>query len=163
MSRLAFIAVLGWMVASPSMACTLMISPPRPGETLDQAAVREERADQIMAWEEADAVFLARVVEVAEVANGGVRYTFLPIAGLHGSAPPSRLSTTGFASLCYDDPEWSQGELAIVYADRISLNEYWLRWGQWQEIKAVRPAAAFDPRIARALRASANRLRASSL
>ena len=161
MSRLAFIAMLGWTIASPSMACTILISPPRPGETLEQAAIRGERAAQVTAWESADTVFLARVVETAEVANGGVRYTFQSVAPIHGIAPPRRLSDTWFGYECHGS-EWSRGDLAIVYADHISLREYWRRWWQWQQIMAVRPSAAFDPRIARALRASADHLRTSN-
>lgn len=154
------IGVAVWALSSSSMACTLMMNPPRPGETIEQAALREERAAQVASWNEADSIFLARVVETAQVENDGVRYTFETIAPVRGAAPPKRLSNIWYSDGCHGRA-WSRGEVAVVYADRIGFLEDWSRWGQWVEVDAVLPSVALDPRVAPALRASAHRLRTS--
>lgn len=160
-TKILIIGIAGLAISSPTMACTLMIDPPRPGETVEQAALRDEHAAQVKAWDTADSVYLARVTEATEIENGGVRYTFEPIKPMRGIVPPRRLSDTWRSDRCYGRA-WSRGEVAVIYAIRIRFNEDWSRWGQWVEIHALPPAAALDPRIAPALQASAENLRTST-
>lgn len=154
------VSVVVWAIASPGLACTILLDSPRPGETLEQTAFRQDREAHVASWNQADSVFLARVVETTDVANGGVRYTFEAIAPVHGAAPPRRLSDIWYGDGCHGRG-WTRGEVAVVYANRIGFREEWIRWGQWYKVAAVLPSAIRDPRVAPALRASARRMRVS--
>lgn len=154
------VSAMVWAITSPSLACTIMLDSPRPGETLEQTVFRQDREAQVASWNQADSVFLARVAKTTKVANGGVRYTFSAIAPVHGAAPPRRLSGIWYGDGCHGR-EWTMGEVAVVYANRIGLREDWSHWGQWHEVVAVPPSAIRDPRVAPALRASAHRLKVS--
>jgi hypothetical protein len=139
------------LAAGEALACTVIIPPPGPGETLAQAAIRIERREQRRLRAEASHVYLARVVERA----GG--RVFQPVLAIDGSSPPRRVSAANHTHC--EPSEAAAGELRIVFARRLGpANLRWRpwRWGEGVLLGSRRPGEVLDRDLAAAFRRAAN-------
>ena len=157
-------------VAQPVVACTVIFEPGPPGETQVKFSARLDthlrglkREWQERRWQEADLVFLARVMSLRLASESDVRVSLRPIVQIRGD---ERLPDTvldqydpAFGSTCGPTEYGLIGDLVIVYADRATWRTSPLQWGQ-PRISGVLPIYRNrDPQIAVALREAAGRLR----
>ncbi|RZJ02804.1 MAG: hypothetical protein EON89_13930 [Brevundimonas sp.] len=138
------------LAAGEALACTVIIPPPRPGETLVQAAIRMERREQRRLRTEASHVYLARVVEEQDG-----RF-FQPVLAIDGSSPPRRVSAANQTNC--EPSEAAAGELRIVFARRLGPADMpwrpW-KWGEGALLGSRRPGEVVDRDLAAALRRAA--------
>lgn len=144
--RVALLAMVLALVADAALACTIIIPPPRPGETLLQAAIRMERTQQRRLRAESSHVYLARVV------RDGRRIVFEPVLVIDGSSPPRHVPASNNTNCEPSEPV--MGELRIVFARRLSPAEFpwrpW-RWGQGALLGSRLPGEVVDLDLASAL------------
>ncbi|HZV85866.1 MAG TPA: hypothetical protein VFF48_12845 [Brevundimonas sp.] len=135
------------MAAGSASACTLILDPPRSGETMEQVAIRMERAQQRQMGMQASHVFLGRVV------GGGTGGYFEPVLAIKGGSPPRRVPA--FSRAHCEPSEPAAGELRIVFSQRLGRADYpwrpW-RWGDGVLLGSRRPAEVKDRDLAAALR-----------
>ena len=139
--RWAALALCLVFAASPALACTTIVAVPRPGETFEQAEIRDATARQQDSWARADGVFLVRVTDNLEepyISRG------LVIAAIKGSSPPGSIEVLNGCRA----PQ--PGVVVVVFAER--------RGRQWTTFDNVYPAEVRDPRLLAELRGTASRL-----
>lgn len=160
MQRLAVLIAL-LMIASisttDSQACTLRPPVVLPGESIEQASLREERQSQKHAWNEAEFVALARV-KASWLANGDVTSQLVIVASIKGSNAPRRIRFAD-PGICGRGPRLDVGRFVLIYG-------YWARGRlgpittrRLGIIRVVPLGEVVDPRVPAALRATAKRLR----
>ena len=153
MNRVQAIAPLTMVLclaAGEAFACTVIIPPRAPGETILQAVTRMERRDQRFLRAEASHVYLARVVE-----ERSGRF-FEPVLVIDGSSPPRRVSAHNRTNCEPSEP--APGELRIVFTRRLGPAEFpwrpW-KWGANALLGSRRPGEVVDRDLAAALRRAA--------
>jgi hypothetical protein len=145
----------GW--AMEAGACTVIIPPPRAGETFEQALVRTELAEQRLLMRQADAVYLGEASHDTRARTSRVT----TLASLQGRPPP-RQGLIRDRQGCGEVWTGARGKV-VVFAAQIGIrDDPWKpwRWGRWVII-GWRPAAeVVEPRLVAGLqnpRRGANR------
>ena len=111
------------LAASEAMACTVLIPPPRPGETGLHASIRAERVEQRRLRAASTHVYLARVA-----AGGDERLPiFISLAPIEGGAPPRRIADRDATSCEVTTP--IPGEARLIFVRRVSPSD--APWRPW--------------------------------
>ncbi|MFC5345056.1 hypothetical protein ACETK8_03505 [Brevundimonas staleyi] len=131
------------LLASPTLACTMIVAMPEPGETWAQAQLRSDRQQQRDNWARADAVYLVRVTENLEepyISRGR------PVVALKGQI------SAGYLDVLNGCAAWAPGSVAIVFVERAAATG-------WQTFDSLAPSEVRDPQLVTHLQRTAERLR----
>lgn len=149
---LALLALLiGVLGAGAAAACELIESEVRPGETLEQAALRNEREQQASLIGYSHSVFLA--TPRYDVRRSKTRLT--TVAPLLGRKPPKHAMYNGPNVNC-GDPDMPRSGQVVVFAGQMSIwDDFWRpwNWGRWVVIGWRYPEVITEPTLAARLRA----------
>jgi hypothetical protein len=135
--------------------------------------VSEMAAFQGLLHQSVDVVFLARLTDIDQEAGRiPTRLRFEAVANIKGEAPPS-MTVDGDFWGCSGGPgriaNWRNGDLALVYGERLSVLANLARgreafedqasWDGWRVIEAIPLTENADPRTGKSLREAARLLR----
>ena len=135
-------------LSSPSLACTLIVPPMRPGETVEQARDRLTNEEQRANWDRSASVSLAKITQLRLIDEPTVETTFRPVAAIRGEVPSDSVVLTGPTVLgCY---AFTIGDWVILYAtpDR--------QTGGWRVDNVVATGDVIDARVLLALKGRAD-------
>ncbi|MCF8504688.1 MAG: hypothetical protein K9G59_07220 [Caulobacter sp.] len=151
---LAAAMTLACGIVGGAEACQPPPPPPlRPGETVEQAWLRQERTSQAALWDQADVVVLARVVAFQDV-SGDVATRLDVVTGVKGGEAPTDFPTALPPTSCRPNPP--AGSIVLAYAVRDTT----LADPRFDVLRILPVDDVTDDRVPVALREAAKRLRA---
>ena len=131
-------------LSSPSLACTLVAPPARPGETVEQARDKLATEEQQANWERSASVSLAKIIQIRLIDEPTVETTFRPVDIVRGALPPDSVVFTGPPVLgCY---AFTIGDWVILYATPAPQT------GGWRVDNVVATGDVVDARVLQSLK-----------
>ena len=136
-----------------AFACEIIGPDIRPGETVEQAMLREESGQQSDLLRESDSVFLARPTKD----RLGERIRMVTIVPLLGHRPPSEVIVRPSSITCLVDWAPPRGTTVIFLAQSSWRDDFWRPWlwGRWQVLGWRPVEAVVDPHLTARLREAA--------